>query len=446
MKINLIKKAYSNFSYSLPNKIKGYETPTIWYKFSRLAMTTGSVNLGQGFPDWGPPEFFLQNLEKNIKNSNANHQYSRSFGNLKLCEAISNKYSLILERKVDPVNEILVANGATSLLYSAITGLVEQGDEVITMEPFYDCYLPQVKFSGGKLIGIPMIPPKFRSKSEYKNLSLKTPKDEWKIDFEKFKNSLNDKTKLIILNTPNNPSGKILTYDELSELAKIIKNYPRIVILMDEVYEHMVFDEFQELPRMVKLEGLWDRCISIMSAGKFFSATGIRLGWCIGPKKLITIVNSIHQFSSFCQYDPLQLALADTLNDANKPYKGFKDYYTWLRQHFINSRNYFVENLAKIEHFDLDFYFPDGGYFIIADISKKQNLPLYKFEGEENQENNYGKDFNYLLNLAHERKVVGIPCSNFYTEPNRHYGENFIRFAFCKQKKTMDDAFNNLKK
>lgn len=437
-------KKFSSEINKVPEKIKGYETPTIWYKFSRLAMQTSSVNLGQGFPDWDSPEFLLENIKKNVSLPNANHQYTRSYGNIKLAEAIANKYSPIMNKKIDHLNEVLVANGAVSLLYSALTSLVEQGDEVICLEPFYDCYLPQTRFVGGKYIGVPMIAPKFRNKSEFTDLSNKVLKDDWKIDFEKLRNSFTDKTRVLILNTPNNPTGKILSFEELKEIASILKKFPRVVVIMDEVYEHMIFDQYKELPRMATLEGMWDRCITILSAGKFFSATGIRIGWALAPKKLLNIVNAVHQFSTFCLYDPIQIAVAESLADANKPYKGYSNYYEWLRAHYLQSRNYFVENLAKIKNFDCPFYIPEGGYFVIADISSKKNEPKFKFEGEENEPNTYNKDFNYLINLAHCKKVVGIPCSAFYTDEHKSYGENYIRLAFCKQKKTMDKAFENL--
>ena len=170
----------------IPKKIKGFDQATIWYKFSRLAAMTNSVNLGQGFPDWEPADFVLENIKNSINLSNANHQYTRSYGNMKLAEAIGKKYSVIFKRKIDPANEVLIANGAVSALYSAITGLVGEGDEVVAFEPFYDCYYPQTIFSYGKFIGVPMIPPsKFREKIEFNNLENKILKDEWKIDFSR---------------------------------------------------------------------------------------------------------------------------------------------------------------------------------------------------------------------------------------------------------------------
>lgn len=430
------------------NKIGDFDKLTIWYKATRLAVSTNSANLGQGFPDWKPPTFVLESIKKHVSNPEVNHQYTRTFGNPKLVEAISKNYSPIFKRNIDPLKEVIVANGGVSLLYNSITALVERDDEVILIEPFYDCYLPQAIFSGAKVKGIPMIPPKLRQRSEYENMSdeeLGQVSEDWKIDMERLKSSLTNKTKLLILNTPNNPTGKILTYEELKQISSLLENYPRVVVIMDEVYEFMVYDEYLELPRMATLPGMWDRCINIMSAGKIFSITGIRLGWALGPKHLISKIGAIYQVNSFCIYDPIQLGIAESLEIANQPYEGYDNYFKWLRNHYTNQRNYLIRGLAKNKNFLSNFYFPKGGYFILADITDL-SVPStnHRLEGDEEGEVNYSKDYNYLLNFAHEKKVVIIPCSVFYTDPNKKFGENFIRLAFCKQKSTIDKALHNI--
>jgi kynurenine--oxoglutarate transaminase/cysteine-S-conjugate beta-lyase/glutamine--phenylpyruvate transaminase len=438
----------------LENQIKakktdGYDKPTIWIKFTKLALGTGSVNLGQGFPDWQPPKFLIDSLNKHISSQTSNHQYTRTMGNLKLVESLAQSYSPVFKRELDPLSEILVGNGAVSLLYNVITSLIHQGDEMIVIEGFYDCYLPQALFSGGKVIGIPMIPPQVRQKSEYHNLTGNSDikiKDKWEIDFDKLESSFSDKTKVLILNTPNNPTGKILTFDEMHKIKKMLDKFPNVTLIMDEVYEHMIYDEYETLPRFATLEGMWDRTVSIMSAGKIFSATGIRIGWAIGSKSIIQKAAAIYQYNSFCLYDPVQLAIADALQIAQNPFEGYENYYKWLRANYMEKRNYFVESLSKIENFDLPFWLPEGGYFIICDINKKENEPKHKFEGEEKEENKYSKDFNFILNMAHEKKVVGIPCTPFYIKEHVSKAENLIRLAFCKKKETMDKALENFSK
>jgi len=426
------------------SKTADYEKPTIWYTFSRLAMLTNSVNLGQGFPDWSPPEFVIEAINNQVSNPTSNQQYSRFAGSVKLCESIARNYSGIFQRNIDPLSEILVANGAVSLLYNIITAFVEQGDEVIAIEPFYDCYLPQTELSGGKLIGIPMIPPKNREKSEYFNLISKGNsekiKDQWHVDFEKLKNSFSNNTKLLILNTPNNPTGKILSFDELKQIREILNDYPKVIVVMDEVYEHMIYDEYQTLPRMATLDGMWDRTISIMSAGKIFSCTGIRVGWCIGPKELVRKAAAVYQFNSFCLYEPVQNAIADSLDIATKPYNGYDNYYKWLRAKYEDNRHYIVENFAKSKNFDLNIWLPEGGYFVVGDISNKTVDARYKIEGDENVDVSYTKDFNFVLNTANEKNVVIIPCSPFYTKQNSSHGVNYVRIAYCKKKETIDKA------
>lgn len=431
------------------SKIANFEKPTIWYSFSRLAMTTNSVNLGQGFPDWSPPEFFLETIQKHISNPTSNQQYSRFAGSIKFCESIARNYSEKFQRKIDPLTEVLVANGAVSLLYNIITAHIEEGDEMVVIEPFYDCYLPQAEFSKGKVIGVPMIPPQIRDKSEYANLldegNKNNIKDKWLIDFERLEKAFSEKTKILILNTPNNPTGKILTFDELKRIKVILDKFPKVIVIMDEVYEHMIYDDYQELPRMATLEGMWDRTVSIMSAGKIFSSTGIRIGWCIGGKEIVKKASVVHQFNSFCLYEPIQNAIGECLDISTQPYEGFDNYYKWLRARYDNLRFYMVENLSKLKEFDLNIWLPEGGYFVIADISIKTNEAKYKLEGDEKVDISYTKDYNYVLNLANEKKVVMIPCTPFYTPANTSVGENFVRIAYCKKKETIDKALYNLK-
>jgi len=266
------------------------------------------------------------------------------------------------------------------------------------------------------------------------------------MDWDLLERSLSEKTKILILNTPNNPTGKIITYDEMRRIQKILEKWPQVIVVMDEVYEHMVYDEYEALPRMASLEGMWEKTLTISSAGKIFSATGVRIGWAIGPQKLISRVHAIEQYNTFCIYEPMQNALAECLDVANLPYKGADSYYKWLNAEYSKNRKLMVESLAKLDKFGLDFWLPEGGYFIIADISNVQNDKRYKFEGEEDQENKYSKDFNYILNMAHEKHVVGIPCSPFYTVENLSIGSNYIRLAFCKKEETLNKALENLSK
>jgi aspartate/methionine/tyrosine aminotransferase len=428
------------------DKLIGFDTPTIWSKSGRLALTQGCANLGQGFPDWNPPEFIFESFNKHLNNPQTNHQYTRAYGTPKLIEAISDTYSEVFKRKINPLTEILVTNGAVSALYNSITGLVEAGDEVIFIEPFYDCYLPQSIFSGAKVIGVPMISPKVRKFKEIEITpkSLSELKDDWQIDFDKLKGAINEKTRILILNTPNNPTGKILKEEELNRIAELIKDYPNLVVIMDEVYEYMIYEGFDVLPRFANIPGMWDRTISIMSAGKIFSMTGARIGWCIGPHNLINRLCSVHQVNSFCIYDPMQLTIADALVKAKEPYQGYENYYKWLKALYTEQRNFFFDQFSKIkDKLDIDLFFPEGGYMAIAAIPEgvQINKSNIKYEGDEDVV--YGDDTNYVCTLAADKKVNIIPCSVFYTNENKSYGQRFLRLAFCKSKSTIEKACTN---
>ena len=262
-------------------RTKGFDTPTVFAKFTRLSAITNSVNLGHGFPDWQPPKFFLESFKNHL--NVGNYQYSNARGLPKLSQSIADTYSKVYNRKINPNTEVLVTNGAVSPLYSIFTAYLNEGDEAITLEPFYDCYLPPVKFQRAKLIGLPLIPPSNkRPRKEYEDISKwkDGDSDDWTVDFELLKKSLNEKTKLLVLNTPNNPTGKILSYDELRKIAKIMEEFPKVIIVLDEVYEfNLLGNKYEELPRFSNLPGMWDRSVTIHSAGKIFTITGVRIGW-----------------------------------------------------------------------------------------------------------------------------------------------------------------------
>lgn len=432
-----------------------FSDPNVWIKFARLAQITNSVNMGQGFPDWAPPKFLFDFFKKNLEATNANHQYSRSFGNLNLVNSISKDYSKYFKRNIDPMNEINVSSGATGALYNTITALTNPGDEIVFIEPFYECYMPQAKFSHAKVVGVPLIPPKPRKASEFKNITTQNlkvnMKDDWVFDFKLFESKINEKTKFIIINAPNNPTGKIYTMEELVEISNVIKKKaPNAIVISDEVYEHLFFDNHAFFPRMASIPGMWDRTISIYSAGKIFSHTGGRVGWVIGAAPIIKAINTCHQYNSFCLYEPLQNTIADCLDHMDKPYEGFPDYLSWYRNTYNTARNHIVSSIAnkstifETKEWKTEFFMPEGAYFLVGDISQADVKPKHFLEGEEGRE--YSKDFQYAVNFAHEIKVNITPLSVFYTPENKHIGSKYIRFSFCKKLSTIDAAIDNFNK
>lgn len=429
-----------------PSKIDGFNSPTIWFKYNRLSIQTKSANLGHGFPDWSPPEFLMESLARHFTGGYL--QYTRTNGHMKLAESIAKAYSESYKREINPMTEVLVTSGGVNGLYTILTGLVEKGDEVITLEPFYDCYLPQTQFCGGKVIGIPLLPPPIREKKEYLDpTKYKDMKDFWTFDFEGLKKALSSKTKVLILNTPNNSTGKILSYEELNQIKDILEDYPNVTVVMDEVYEHAIFDDYDVLPRMASIEGMFKKTVTIHSAGKIFSCTGLRIGWVIAPQAIIKKCLPVFAYSSYCINEPAQLAMAETLENAEKPYKGFKTYYKWCKDHFTKCRNMLIAGLAKLDNFEVAPYIPQGGLFVMGNIAHLNPKPKYILEGDDKEPDfkPYTKDYNWTVNLAMDQKVISIPCSPFFTKEHKHIGTNYIRMAFCKTFETIELALERMK-
>ena len=444
-----------NFNNLLKNSMKKCSETSIWVKFSNLAIETKSVNLGQGFPDWSPPDFYLNSLIKQTTNQN-NHQYTRAFGSINLVKSIAKNHQKFFKEKLTEEN-ILVTSGGVGGLYSTISALINPGDEVVLIEPFYDVYRPITIFSEGIVRPVALIPPKVRPLKDYINIlpkdnqNIKTDlKDTWEFDFQSFSDSLNEKTKLIILNSPNNPTGKIYSYNEYQEISRIIlKKSPNAVVLSDEVYEHIYFDNNKDFPRIANIDGMWERTLTLSSAGKIFSATGVRVGWLIGNKELIKVPSLMHQNTTFCMYDPIQNLIPDCLNEAELPYRGYNTYYDYYRDLYNTSRttlfNHLLntKNVFSSDEYKMNFFLREGAYFVVGNISNSKILKEYKIKGEEDKK--YTKDMQYCVNLAYDKNVILIPLSVFYTPENKHIGENLVRIAFCKKPETLDSAFNNLK-
>ncbi len=427
---NKVNKVPTKNFHQLAERCKGYDGSTIWNKCNRLSQVNDCVNIGHGFPDSNPPDFFLEKYQKNI--ANGYHQYTRTLGTIEMVNSVARNYKDTFKRNIDESKEVVIGAGVVSLISSTIMSHVNPGDEVVMLEPCFDCYTPQVQFAGGKLIGVPLLPPLKGQTS-------------WRVDFEKLKKSIGPKTKLFCINSPNNPTGKVLTYEELEHIADIIGAYPQITVLSDEVYEHFIFDDIKSLPRFANIPGMWERTVSLFSGGKTFSATATRVGWAVGPANIIAGLHSILQFNIFCMYSPLINTFAECLDIAKLPYKGYDTYYAWLRDSYQQQRDHAAKSLNEIEEYKGKCNIPEGSFFMVVDISKidikKHN---YAFEEETNE--NYTKDFMFVTQTAIEKKVVVAPISPLYTPENQSYGENFVRVALCKSKETLDKAFANLKK
>jgi kynurenine--oxoglutarate transaminase/cysteine-S-conjugate beta-lyase/glutamine--phenylpyruvate transaminase len=409
-------KRMSSERFTLSKRLQGTEK-NIWVDINKLTAENSALNLGQGFPDFMAPATIVDCL-KNVSNSEAplTHQYTRSFGHPRLINALAKLYEPHLKHKVEPMTEILISVGAYGSLYCLIQGLVNPGDEVIIIEPFFDCYQPMVNVAGGVPVFVPLRPTT--------NGKL-TSSADWKFDQQELTNKFNEKTKLIIINTPNNPLGKIFDLEELTFIADLCKKH-NVVCLADEVYEWMAYDK--KHIKIASLPGMWERTVTIGSAGKTFSVTGWKIGWCVGPKHLVHCAQIVHQNCTYTCPTPLQEAIARGL-EAEMSKLGTPDcYLTGLTEQLRPKR----DNLAKVlVEAGLRPVMPEAGYFMLADFS---GLGVDVPKGDDT------KDFRFVKWLIANKKLAVIPPSAFYSKEHQEMAENYVRFCFIKDDSTLEKA------
>ena len=385
------------------------------------------MNLGQGFPDWPSPDF-VKNAMKRAMDENAN-QYCRSAGHPPLVQALAKRYSTWLNRNINWETEVTIGVGASETIYATMQSLIDEGDEAILISPAFDIYSAQVQMAGGICKYVPL---RLKTNSQGKTI--------WSLDMQELRKAFNDKTKVILINSPHNPTGKCFNKEELTEIANIVKDYPRVIAIADEVYEHMVYDN-QEHIRLANIPGMWERTISISSSGKTFSITGWKIGWAIGPEYLVKGLILTNQWVQFSVSTPSQQAVAWCLDQADQPYEGYPNYYAWLNAQYTRKRDILMKGLKEA---GLTPVAPEGGFFIIADTSNMQ-VPDEIMKLKTKAAPIMRRDWAFCRNLTLKYQVAAIPPSAFFEEEDKDLAKNMARFAFCKEDSSLHEASRRLK-
>jgi N-succinyldiaminopimelate aminotransferase len=379
----------------LNRRLSGLGT-TIFAEMSALAAATGSINLGQGFPDTdGPPQVARAAADAVL--AGRGNQYPPGPGIPELRRAIAAHQQRFYRLDVDPDTEVLVTAGATEAIAAAMLALLEPGDEVIAFEPYYDSYTACIAMAGANRVPVTLRPPGFRP------------------DLDAMRDAVTSRTRLLLLNSPHNPTGMVLSRAELTAIAELAVERDLLVVT-DEVYEHIVFDG-EHIP-LASLPGMRERTVSVSSAGKTFSFTGWKVGWVTGTPELVSAVRTTKQFLTFVASGPFQYAVAGALGLDD-------DFYATLGSDLRRKRDLLAAGLARA---GLQVFPPQGTYFLTADIS-----PLGEQDG-----------VNFCRTLPARCGVVAVPNAVFYDD--QRAGRSHVRFAFCKRDEVLADAAGRLEK
>jgi len=392
-------------------RVRGFGT-TVFAEFTVLANEHHAVNLGQGFPNFEAPDFIKTAAQQAIAQDL--NQYARSQGHPRLVNALAQLYGPLFGRDLDPLTEIVVTAGATEAIFATIQALVEPGDEVILVEPFYDSYPAAVIMAGGRPVYVPL-----RPNGDGRGAA------DWALDMDELAAAFSPRTRLIILNTPHNPFGKLFTRDELTRIAALVQTHDAYV-LSDEVYEWIVYGQVEHV-RIATLPGMWERTITLGSAGKTFSVTGWKIGWAIAPASLVRAVFQAHQWMLFAVATPFQEAVAAAFEAAQT-----NDYFAWLAAMYRAKRD---KLYAVLEQVGLNPVRPDGSYFIIFDTSGL-DVPV---EAGKSRDDSVCRWFTRRVG------VTAIPPSPFYSSQHQRLTDNLARFCFCKTDEMLDEAADRLR-
>ena len=365
---------------------------SIFSTMTKMAIENKAINLSQGFPDFDGPKWVVELAQEAL--SQAQNQYAPSMGILPLREAISYNYQRFYNLDYNPASEILVTNGATEAIFCTCLALLNPGDEVIVLEPFYDSYIAAIELAGAKVIPV----------------TLKAP--DFHFDMKDLEAALSDKTKMLIINNPHNPTGKVYDKSELEELSHFAISHD-LYVMSDEVYEFLTFEK-PHLPTAT-LKDMKERTITISSTGKTFGLTGWKIGWVASSQEIVAAIHKVHQFNVFCVSHPFQVAMAQALSQMD-------DYLVEFKSEYKRKRDILVQGLKDA---GLNVLTPAGTYFALVLLEDGEN------------------DIEYCKKLILDNKVAVIPTSAFYMKSDE--GTKIVRFCFAKKDETLHSALTNLK-
>ena len=379
----------------LAARLHGIPT-TIFATMSALAVRTGSVNLGQGFPDEDGPASVLKAAQAAI---DAGHnQYAPGIGVPPLRQAIARHQQRHYGIELDPDTQVVVTTGCTEAVAAALLGLVDPGDEVVVLEPYYDSYTAMIQMAGGVR----------------RPVTLRSP--DYRVDLDELRAAVTPRTRFVLLNTPHNPTGTVLTDEELQAVAHLAIEHD-LVVITDEVYEHLVFDGRHHTP-IATLPGMWERTVTLSSAGKSWSVTGWKVGWATGPAELVGAVMAAKQWLTYTSGTPAQHAVAHALDEESDfPATTAR----WLQDH----RDLLCDGLAEV---GLSPRLSEGTYFTLTDVA----------------ELGWDDGLQFCEALPERAGVVAIPCQGFHDDQDA--GRHLIRWAFCKERSVLEEALRRLAK
>jgi aspartate/methionine/tyrosine aminotransferase len=365
---------------------------TIFTEMTELALRYDAINLGQGFPNWDGADFVKAAAADSMARGGYD-QYPPSPGIAPLRNAIAAHYGPQLDRVIDPDSEVTVTTGCTEALAASMLGLIDPGDGVVIIEPYYDAYPVDVALAGGVPRYVTLRPPDFR------------------LDPDELRAAFDEKTKAIVVNNPHNPTGRVFDDEELRHIADFCREFD-VIAISDEVYEEMYFDDPPR--RLATHDGMWERTLTLSSLGKTFSLTGWKVGWALGPPDLTVGLRSAHQFLTFTTPTPVQ-------HGAAAAFQASPNFYRDMRESYRRKRDLLASGLKRS---GFDVHLPQGTYFLMAGHPEASD------------------DRAFCRRLVTETRVATIPPSVFYNHPSG--GSGLIRFAFCKDEATLEEAIQRI--